>query len=239
MGFIKDIATRQLAVSQERLLKRFLSDPDFTESTSRHPMHACLGEWLRDRSGARVLELGCGPGKYVAMLHTLGFKVVGVDPCRFPSWETLRKQTSVTLLDHVVAENLPFSDHCFDHVVCLGALLYFHDVPRAMGEIRRVIKPGGKVLVRTVNKGNLYSTRTGRRLDPASRHLFSMEDLTGLLRDQGFTVEERMSYGFWPPVWPNFWWYLIGVWLPVSLQDYLSSRLRPEYRINNIVVAVA
>jgi SAM-dependent methyltransferase len=239
MKSVDAFMNRQLLASQNTLLERLLSDKPFAERLSRHPAHALLGVWLPRTQGSTVLELGCGPGKYVAMLHSLGFSVVGVDPIAFPSWDLLRREASVTLRDRVNAEALPFTDGSFDHAVCLGAVLYFEDLKRAMAELRRVVKPGGRVIIRTVNKHNLYTSRTGKPLDPASRHLFSMGELTGLLRDHGFTPLDQYSYGYWPPYWPRLWWYLVCVWLPLRVQHFLSARQAPERHINHCVLAVA
>jgi len=237
MEIFDRVTNRQLIASQERLLRRFLFDRPFVERMSRHPTHAYLGTWLPRRGGDAVLELGCGPGKYVAMLQSLGFSVVGVDPCAFSTWEVLRKETSATLIDGVKAEALPFPDRYFDHAVCLGALLYFHDVKRAMEELRRVVKPGGHVIIRTVNKDNLYTSRSGKPLDPASQHLFSMKELSELLEDHGFTLKDSYSYGFWPPFWPRLWWYLACVWLPLPVQHVLSCSVDSARRINHTVLA--
>lgn len=237
MGIINGPLNRQLVASQERLLRRFLFDRPYAERMSHHPVHAYLGLWLPRGEGTTVLELGCGPGKYVALLQSLSFSVVGVDPCQFPTWEIIRRETSATLLDGVSGETLPFPDGYFDHAVCLGAVLYFDDVKRAMDELRRVVKPGGRVIIRTVNKNNLYTRRTGRPVDPASRHLFTMEELTRLIRDHGFSIEGSYSYGFWPPYCPELWWYMVCVWLPLELQHSLSCRLSSEHRINNVVLA--
>ena len=64
-----------------------------------------------------------------------------------------------------------------------------------------------------------------------------MAELEALLSKAGFNVERKFSYGYWPPVLTNFWWYLVCVWLPIGLQDVLSKYTRPQYRVNNVVFA--
>lgn len=231
---------RQLARAQNIVLERALADPNYARNVASHPLHACLSRVLPQGEGQSVLELGCGPGRYVAFLASLGFKVTGVDPYRFPTWDQIcRAKPEVTLQDGVWAETLPFADHTFDHVVCLGALLYFTDAKKALGEIHRVTRPGGRLLLRTVNRNNLYTLRTGRKLDPASKSLFTMPELVSLVEGAGFTVRETFAYGFWPPMCTNFWWYLANVWVTARMHDVLSGWLSPERRVNNIVVAEA
>ena len=231
--------TRQIVVAHDRFLEQTLTDPQFVQRIAAHVQHARLSAILPSTPGATVLELGCGPGKYVAILDRLGFDVTGVDPVTFPSWEILRRQTRARLLDGVRAEQLPFADGTFDHVVCLGTLLYVDDPGLALTEMARVIRPGGRLVVRTVNRTNLYSRRTGQVIDPASKNLYSLDELAAAVERHGFTVDERFSYGFLPPVFKNFWWYLVSVWLPLSVQDRLSDLLAPSRRWNNTVVATA
>lgn len=228
---------RQISAAQSRQLSRYTFDAAYTRAMAAHPSNACMSDWLPGGTGEKLLELGCGPGKYVAMLSTLGYRVTGVDPLEFPTWKVLREGTSAELLPGIRAERLPFPDASFDHAVCLGALLYFDDPERALRELRRVVKPGGKVIIRSVNRDNLYTRRTGRKLDPASKQLYTLAELTELIDRCGFRAVRAFAHGFWPPFWTDFWWYLVSVWLSVDAQNYLSSKLRPEYRVNNVVFA--
>lgn len=234
---LAELRNRQIVTAQDNLLRRLVLDKEFAQEMARHPLHASIGEWLPAGKGERVLEMGCGPGKYVAMLSALGYQVTGVDPLEFPTWGILREKTSAELVEKVFAETLPFPDDSFDHAVCLGALLYFDDPEQALREMRRVVRPSGKIVVRTVNRNNLYTRCTGKKLDPASKQLYTLAELTDLLEGCGFRVCKAFAYGFWPPFLTDFWWYLVSVWFSVDVQNYLSSKLRPEYRVNNTVFA--
>jgi len=237
MNRLQTIMNAQVARAQDDLLKRLASDREFAAAMALHPSHSRLGEWLPRTPGASVLELGCGPGKYVAMLDSLGYRVVGVDPFEFPTWQYLREHTRAELHAGVSAERLPFPDASFDHAVCLGAVLYFTDPLGALRELRRVVRPGGHIVLRTVNRGNLYTRRTGRNIDPSSRNLYTLEELTTLVQTAGFRVHDRYAYGLYSPWFPAFWWYLMCVWLPLGLQDWISDRLSPAARVNNTVFA--
>jgi len=229
--------TRQIAAAQHKQLLRLIFDRPYINKMARHPIHARIADWLTPDAKGKVLELGCGPGKYVAMISQLGFEVIGVDPVTFPSWEVIKKNTLAELRSDVFAEQLPFQSEYFDHAVCLGALLYFDSPQTAMSELHRVMKPGGRLVLRTVNKSNLYTKTTGKKLDPASKNLYDMDQLISLISASGFKVEEHFTYGFWPPALTNFWWYLTSVYLPQGFQDWLSARLKPANRVNNSVFA--
>src|SRR6266480_1312689 len=114
-------------------IERLAKEPDFAAEAGRSEHFSRVADWLRPELGKRVLELGCGPGRYVAMLASLGFDVVAVDPASFDdTWNLIRKHHAVDFRSNVYAEDLPFEDASFDHVACLGALLYFKDPARAL-----------------------------------------------------------------------------------------------------------
>jgi SAM-dependent methyltransferase len=233
---LKQLMYRQLQESQNELLRKMLLDSGYARRMGHHELHAELLKWLSPQQHPHVLELGCGPGKYVGLLANSGFQVTGVDPLRFPTWEQLESNPKVTLIPGVYGESLPFADHSFDAVVCLSALLYFDDPHRGLEEMKRVLKPGGMLLVRTVNRLNFYTSRTGKLLDPASKQLYSPDELRSLVQGHGFLVRHTFTHGFWPPVLTDFWWYLQCVWLPHWLQALISDLTPRARRVNSTVV---
>lgn len=234
-----ELRTRQLQARTRHEIERLAGDPATAARLSRHPQYACIGTWLAPGREPRVLELGCGPGKFVAMLASLGFDVTGVDPLRYPEWELIRQRHAVDLRDGIAAEQLPFADESFGAVACLGALLYFREPELGLSEMRRVLPDGGRLVLRTVNRENAYTRRTGRRLDPASRNLYTAGELRELVSSAGFRVERAFSWGFWPPLAPQLWWWLATAWLPLSLQAALSRATPEGRRINHVVMAIA
>ena len=226
---------RRIADHQRREISDLVDDSAEAKRRSHLPAYACVGDWLTAGQGGRVLELGCGPGRFVAMMAQLGYEIVGVDPVAYDDWDRIRAQLPVTLLNGIRAEQLPFSDSQFDHVTCLGALLYFEDPERALAEIRRVMKSGGRLIVRTVNRNNFYTLATGRKLDPASRNIYSEDELRTFLESAGFSIARSFTYGFWPPVGTMYWWYLLNGVLSQRAQMGLS-RLTPARHRHNITV---
>jgi ubiquinone/menaquinone biosynthesis C-methylase UbiE len=227
----------RIQAAQRGEIERLGHDRRFAEAAASDPAYGLVGDWLRPPG--RTLELGCGPGRFVALLATLGHEVVGVDPLEFDDWRLLRGLPGVTLYSGVRAEELPFDTASFDHVACMGALLYFEDADSALREMRRVLRPYGRLAVRTVNSGNLYTRFTGRLLDPASRRLYSRTELAEIVEDRGFQVVQSFGYGFWPPIATDLWWYLLTTRIPPSVQRALSRLLPENSRVNNVVLATA
>ncbi len=156
--------------------------------------------------GERVLEIGCGTGEIAlrakARTGPTG-SVAGIDPSPETIAVARQKAARANLnIDYRVAgaEALPFADATFD--VVLSSLMMHHlpeDLkPRALAEIRRVLKPGGRLLVVDFTEP---TSRLGR-LQPVwlvHRRLPSdVRDLPGLLEAAGFTAVEagptRFSY---------------------------------------------
>jgi SAM-dependent methyltransferase len=215
-----------------------LLNPATAARMAKWDIYGRLGDWLpQAKPGDRVLELGCGSGHFVALLGSLGFTVTGVDPCNYPEWTLIRERTTATLMDNVYAEDLPFDDGSFDHVTSLAAFHYYSDPAKALAEIKRVLKPGGKLVIKSVNRDNLYTLRTGAKLDPSSKNLYTMGELVQFVQEKGFVVQDRYAFGYMPSFWTDYWWYFLCVWAPNSLQQFLSNRLRPECRHNNYVLA--
>ncbi|MGZ6563141.1 MAG: methyltransferase domain-containing protein [Solirubrobacteraceae bacterium] len=192
----------------------------------RQRMQAVLG-WVDDLrlpAGARALDVGCGAGLVSAELARRGLEVTATDS----SIEMVKKAqqhahdlgvgdaVQVGLAD---AHELPFADLQFDLVVALGLLPWLHDPRRAVGEMVRVLRPGGWIVVTADNRARLnfiveprenpllYAVKLARRAvrraaarvpdGPASRlHLPGQVEL--MLRSSGAEPVRRSTVGFGP-----------------------------------------
>ena len=106
--------------------------------------------WLP--AGQRVLELGCGAGTYVRLLAKAGHRVVGLDYSR-PSLGRALAADPAGAGRYLAAEAyaLPFAAGAFDAVLCIGVLQALAQPERALAEMARVLAPGGRALVETLN----------------------------------------------------------------------------------------
>lgn len=100
-----------------------------------------------------VLDVGCGSGGPALFLaRERGCRVTGIDvsDAGILAGQTSARQaglpdkTQFRLAD--VREPLPFSDHTFDAIVCMDAICHMPDRRRLLGEWRRVLRPGGRML---------------------------------------------------------------------------------------------
>jgi SAM-dependent methyltransferase len=112
---------------------------DPRRSSVQYAVRRPLAEWLRahDVSGARILDVGCGDRPYDALFHDAA-EIVGFDVPANPHADL-----------HGSIEAIPVEDASFDVALCLQVLEHVPDPAAAVRELRRVVRPGGRVLLTT------------------------------------------------------------------------------------------
>jgi ubiquinone/menaquinone biosynthesis C-methylase UbiE len=128
-------------------------------------MRAAYAPWMDsalDYAGARglrVLDVGCGQGIDVARYALAGARATGIDltPRHV---ELARSHTAALGLEAEIlqgdAETLPFPDGTFDRASSNGVLHHTPDMPAALCEIRRVLRPGGRATVIVYNRRSFH-----------------------------------------------------------------------------------
>ena len=116
--------------------------------------------------GLRVLEIGCGMGTDGAQFAKAGADYTGVDLTE-AAIELARKRFELSGLRGEFrvadAEQLDFPDESFDLVYSHGVLHHTPDTDKAVREIHRVLKPGGRAIVMLYHRGS-YNYRIGIRI---------------------------------------------------------------------------
>jgi ubiquinone/menaquinone biosynthesis C-methylase UbiE len=140
--------------------------------------------------GARVLETGCGNGKTLLALLKLECRIAGVDIspkavelCREAAKKAKREDAQIIVADIC---KLPFENESFEVVLAFHVLehLLLEDRHKAVGEIWRVLAPGGAAVVRVFSvgdmrfgKGKEVEKNTFLRGNKLAYHYFSKEEL--------------------------------------------------------------
>jgi len=102
-----------------------------------------------DLRGGRVLDVGCGTGKFARVLAERGLaRVWGVDPSAEMLAEARERVPSSVGLKLGDAERLPFKDGAFDAAV-LWTVVHLIERPLGFAELRRVLTPGGRIAIVT------------------------------------------------------------------------------------------
>jgi ubiquinone/menaquinone biosynthesis C-methylase UbiE len=99
-----------------------------------------------------VLDCGMGPGRLLVELERGGWSVAGIDISdEMVGLARARLPRSADRLLQGTAESLPFPSASFDAVVATGVFEYVEDLPRALAEVARVLRPGGLFVVSMPN----------------------------------------------------------------------------------------
>ena len=93
------------------------------------------------RPGDRVLEVGCGQGHLTRAIAQRGVDIVGIDANPHAA-----AVAGNGLVRHMVAESLDFDEATFDCIVSVHAIEHIPPLAKALEEMARVLKPGGKAV---------------------------------------------------------------------------------------------
>jgi ubiquinone/menaquinone biosynthesis C-methylase UbiE len=132
---------------------------------------------------ARILDLGCGTGDLAAAIGQMGYQVTACD--------IAEEMIGIARTSHEGAgvdwiwlqpdwQALPFADNSFDGVVASSVFEYLGNAPRVAGELSRVLKSRGSLLLTVPNPFNL-----ARKVEAWLRPVVSGRRLSSLLRRMG------------------------------------------------------
>jgi arsenite methyltransferase len=171
----------------------------------RELVRAALGA----RPGDRILDVGCGPGFYVTeLLEVVGDEgsVTGVDvSADMFTVAAQRAQGHGNVTFHEAdAASLPVPHASFERALCVQVLEHVRDVPAALSEMHRALRPGGRVLVwdvdwATVSWHAIDRQLTQRALAAWDKHLTHPSlprTLAAQLRDAGFEDVRMDAHAF-------------------------------------------
>jgi len=145
--------------------------------------------YLRPVAGGRLLEIGCGNGRQLEFLRDLGWMVEGVDPD--PTALAAASARGLTVHMGTLAEQGFPAEH-FDAIVSSHVIEHVHDPVGLLRECRRILRPGGRLVIVTPNTASLGHRLFGADwldLDPPRHlHLFNLASLRRAATDAGLVV---------------------------------------------------
>ena len=152
--------------------------------------------------GERVLDLGCGTGRFVAALRDAGAEPIGVE---LAETALQRARANVPGADLRLVEpdgSLPLEHGSVDLVWCSEVLEHVADTEHVLLEIRRVLRPGGRLLVTVPFHGRVKAALIGllrfdQHFDPLGQHLrfYTRGSLQTALEQSGFDAVRVRPWG--------------------------------------------
>jgi len=190
-------------------------------------------------SGMRVLDIACGTGEPAISLAAVlvgDGDVVGVDispaPLKIAEERAIQRGLSNVTFQQADAHELPFSNNSFDCITSRLGIMFFSDLPRALSEMRRVLKPSGRAILLVWGPMDqpYFQTTIGailRMLPEASvpesgRKMFALGNkgvLAQVLRQAGFSEvkEELVTVPWtWMGTPEEVWEYFQDVAVPFA-----------------------
>ena len=169
------------------------------------------------RSTDKILDVGCGTGEFERLILSEHpeQQMIGIDISE-NMLELARKKCSpypkVTFLKAGAAA-LPFPDFSFDLVLSANALHYFDEPDASLAEMRRVLIPGGSVVILDWCKNYLMCRCFDfflKRIERGYHSCYTQHELDSLLRSAGFAIQsaQRTKLG------SIFWGHIITVAIP-------------------------
>lgn len=155
-------------------------------------------ETLQLQPGDRILEIGFGGGDLMHKLVATGkpSQVVGVE--RSPDALEICERRFQTLIDQGMvelhqasAEALPFADRQFSQVCTANTLYFWANAPQVLSECRRVLKPGGRLVIGYASKAYLED----QGLTQHGFTAYEVAQVEALLTSAGFTAVGTVAIG--------------------------------------------
>jgi ubiquinone/menaquinone biosynthesis C-methylase UbiE len=146
-----------------------------------------------------LLEIGCGTGHWTAFFSEQGFRITATDVSEAMLDLARKKQISNTTFMEADVLQLPFPDNHLDQVAAITALEFCGNIKQAFTEMKRVLKPGGWLVVGCLNSDSTLGKVKNQ--DPVFQHghFMSKEELENHLLTIGkpeLLECVRLSTGF-------------------------------------------
>ena len=161
-----------------------------------------LDQWVEDRKmgdrfnhvrvvpGGRYLDIGCGTGDMVAAMAKLGMEAEGVEPSEFAAAKARKAGLNVTC---AMLHDAKYPDSRFDSVSMFHVLEHVPDPVDIIRECKRILKPGGELVVGVPNFDSMFHELLGANWIglqlPTHLHHFSTDSIRLVAEKAGLSVQ--------------------------------------------------
>jgi ubiquinone/menaquinone biosynthesis C-methylase UbiE len=188
-------------------------------NSSLAPWHLMVQRRLRpelDLSGKRVLEIGCGLGRFAVWLASQPNRPTEINagdfsPVAVENGKKLTLPSESAEINWFVGdiENLEFDDNSLDTIFSFETIEHVPTPSKAVKELARVLKPGGRIYLTTPNYFGLfglyrvYCYLRGKKFDEGGQpicHVTMLQTTRSWFREAGLKIVESRSIGQYVPI---------------------------------------
>lgn len=149
--------------------------------------------------GGNILDVGCSTGLFIKTVYNCSvyrWNIFGIDiNVRSIKLAKLNKFANVKRID---IKNNRFDSNYFDVITCFDVLEHLNDINESIGEIRRILKRGGILVIQIPNSDSLMRLLSGNDWDwwciPDHIFHFTPDTITRILEDYGFTISTIKTF---------------------------------------------
>ena len=164
-----------------------------------------------------ILDIGCGTGKVLSEIAELNpqAKITGIDVSKYAIKVASKKLPNSNF--HLIkdGEKLPIKNNSIDFVVCLDVIEHIYDVQSIFKEFKRILKPGGNILITTPYHGLIKNiviilTCFDIVFNPFGEHIrfFTKKTFLKAIEQINFEVTKIGYFGRFYPIWNGM--YLVA-----------------------------
>ena len=201
-----------------------------------------LGAFDHDIANKKVLDFACGSGWTTEWLNRIGYDVFGfdIDPGAIEKANLrpeLDKRIDINRYHTTLADGhtIPYKDATFAHVFCFDSLHHIKDYEKALGDIRRVLVPGGRAIFVEPGSRHSKSPQTVQFLKDHNLGDWWIEkdvdlmEIWELAQKVGFKQMKIKPYLLPSMVDYNFWEWFHILENPEGIKNYMSVLRRYAY----------
>lgn len=202
----KNVGKQKVKTHHQAVYQQFDEQANSYLTSQVHAQGEDLKALIHSLSGsneANVLDLGCGAGHASFGAAPLVCSVTAYD-LSDAMLTVVEKNATERGLNNITtckgtAESLPFADDTFDIVISRYSAHHWHDVERALREVRRVLKPGGRgIFIDVVSPGHplldIYLQTVEVLRDTSHIRDYSAGEWSGMFNNAGLFVREIKSF---------------------------------------------
>ena len=197
---------------QDKIRERFTATADVFAESARI-MRVEEGERLAERataglanaSEALAIDVACGPGTFTRPLASRVRRAIGVDltPAMVEKARAEAARAGITNIEFLGGDicALPFADGVAGIVACGYAFHHMQEAARALAEMARVLRPGGRIAIADLivpeGPGGAIQNTIERARDPSHTNAQTVAQFHGLIHDAGLRLLFEESHEHW------------------------------------------